>query len=158
MSQNKIAMQLMDNEQVIYEGRINPLFKGAAVLAVIGFILMVKSPQLGALILLGTLFNVIGNFIKLKTSIFLITNKRVIIRVGVLTHRSLELNLSKVESVYVQSGILDRANKMGTLIVVGTGGTKEAFKELADPQTFKIKLQEQLDALVHGSTSKAATG
>ena len=150
-------LPLMDNETVIYQGKINPLWAGASVLGIIGFLVLFASPPIGAFILFGTAVNAIGTYIKLKTSVFLITNKRVIIRVGVFTQRSLELNLSKVESVFVQTGILDRANKMGTLVVAGTGGTKEAFKELADPQTFKLKLQEQLDALAHGSIQKVTS-
>jgi uncharacterized membrane protein YdbT with pleckstrin-like domain len=138
---------LMDKEVVVYEGKINPLFSGIAVMAIISLFIAFAAPPFGIFLLLCCGFGAIKAFIKFKTSIFLITNKRVIIRVGALTHRSLELNLNKVESVYVQTGLLDRANKMGTLIVVGTGGTKEAFRELADPNTFKLKLQEQLDAL-----------
>jgi uncharacterized membrane protein YdbT with pleckstrin-like domain len=158
MSQNKLNLPLMDSEEVVYQGKINPLFRGAAILGIIGLAVSIKSPPLGIFILLGTAITAIGKFIKLKTSIFLITNKRVIIRVGVFTHRSLELNLNKIESVYVQTGILDRANKMGTLVVAGTGGTKEAFKELADPQTFKIKLQEELDKTANGTGTKVSNG
>jgi uncharacterized membrane protein YdbT with pleckstrin-like domain len=147
---------MMDNEVVVYEGRINPLFSGIATMAVISVLIAFVSHGLGVFFLSCCALSGVNAYIKFKTSVFLITNKRVIIRVGALTHRSLELNLNKVESVYVQTGVLDRANNMGTLIVAGTGGTKEAFKELADPNTFKLKLQEQLEALANAPQNRVA--
>lgn len=144
-------VRLLESEAIVYEGKVNPLFFGTAVMALLSLLVSFAAPPLGIFLLLCCGLSGIRALIKYKTSIFLITNKRVIIRVGAITHRTLELNLNKVESVYVQTGFLERINRMGTLIVSGTGGTKEAFKELADPETFKLKLQEQLDtiALAH---------
>jgi uncharacterized membrane protein YdbT with pleckstrin-like domain len=138
---------MLDNERMIYQGQINPFFEALAILGAIGLITMIKSPALGSFVVFVSMVSAIGNYIKLKTSIFLVTNKRVIIQIGLLTHRALELNLNKLESIYVESTFLDRQNKMGTLVVVGTGGTKEAFKNIVDPHTFKLKVQEQLEQL-----------
>jgi len=87
-----------------------------------------------------TLF--IAPLIALSTSEFAITNKRVIIKVGLISRRTLEMNLSKIESVNVNQGMLGRMLGYGTIVVVGTGGTKEPFAAISDPLTFRKKFQE----------------
>ncbi|PKL35621.1 MAG: MFS transporter permease [Spirochaetae bacterium HGW-Spirochaetae-1] len=90
-----------------------------------------------------TLF--IAPIIKLKTSEFAITNKRIIIKVGLIRRKTIELNLSKVESVNVDQSILGRILGYGTITVVGTGGTKEKFSEISKPLEFR-KAFQQLDS------------
>lgn len=80
--------------------------------------------------------------IEFSTSEFAITNKRVIIKVGLISRRTLEMNLSKIESVNVNQGILGRMLGYGTIVVIGTGGTKEPFATINDPLTFRKKFQE----------------
>lgn len=84
----------------------------------------------------------IAPLIEYGTSEFAITNKRIIIKVGFISRRTLEMNLSKVESVNVNQGILGRILGYGTIIVIGTGGTKEPFESIADPLAFRKKFQE----------------
>ena len=80
--------------------------------------------------------------IEFSTSEFAITNKRVIIKVGLISRRTLEMNLSKIESVNVNQTILGRMLGYGTIVVIGTGGTKEPFATINDPLTFRKKFQE----------------
>lgn len=87
-----------------------------------------------------TLF--IAPLIESSTSEFAITNKRVIIKVGLISRRTFEMNISKIESVIVNQGILGRMLGYGTIVVKGTGGTNELFKAIADPLTFRKKFQE----------------
>lgn len=78
----------------------------------------------------------------MMTSEFAITNKLIIIKVGLISRRTLEMNLSKIESVNVDQGILGRMLGYGTIVVIGTGGTKEPFASIADPMNFRKKFQE----------------
>lgn len=87
-----------------------------------------------------TLF--IAPLIAQATSEFAITNKRLIIKVGLISRRTLEMNLSKIESVNVNQGILDRILGAGSIMVIGTGGTRELFEGIADPMAFRKKFQE----------------
>ena len=77
-----------------------------------------------------------------KFSEFGITNKRLIIKTGILSRRTLELNLSKIESVNVNQSILGRMLGYGSLGVIGTGGTKEVFVKINNPIQFRKKFQE----------------
>src|SRR5450759_648524 len=59
------------------------------------------------------------------TSEFGVTNKRVIIKVGWVRRRTLETMLSKVEGIGVDQDLIGRMLGYGTMVVTGTGGTKE---------------------------------
>lgn len=76
------------------------------------------------------------------TSEFAITNKRVIIKTGLIARKTLEMNLSKIESVNVNQSILGRILGFGDLIIIGTGGTKESFKMIKKPLSFRKRFQE----------------
>jgi len=87
-----------------------------------------------------TLF--IAPLIEYTTSEFAITNKRVIIKVGFISRRTLEMNLAKIESINVSQGLLGRMLGYGTIVVIGTGGTKEAFAGIANLLEFRNKFLE----------------
>jgi len=93
--------------------------------------------SLGALL---TLF--IAPLIASMTSEFAITSKRVIIKVGLISRHTVEMNLSKIESVNVSQGIFGRILGYGTIVIVGTGGTKEPFHRIANPLGFRKAFQE----------------
>ncbi len=76
------------------------------------------------------------------TSEFVITNKRVIIKVGIISRRTVEMNHSKIESVGVNQSILGRILGFGTVILVGSGGTKEIFHTIKKPLVFRKRFQE----------------
>ena len=80
--------------------------------------------------------------IRRATSEFVITNKRVIVKVGLIRRKSLEMNLQKIESVNVEQGIMARILGYGTVTIVGTGGTRESFTNIRRPLMFRRKFQE----------------
>lgn len=82
--------------------------------------------------------------IQIRNIEFALTNKRVIGKHGVFRHRSLELLLTKVEAIRVDQPIWGRMLNYGTVIVTGTGGTKEYFGYIKDPLEFRRRVQTQL--------------
>lgn len=87
-----------------------------------------------------TLF--ISPLIDRYTDEFAITNKRVIVKTGLISRKTLEMNHSKIESVNVEQSILGRILGYGTIRIVGTGGTKESFTNIKKPLTFRKRFQE----------------
>jgi uncharacterized membrane protein YdbT with pleckstrin-like domain len=75
-----------------------------------------------------------------------VTNKRVLIKTGMASRRSLDMMLSTVESIGVEETVLGRMMGYGTVIVRGTGGTPETFLMIARPQEFRKNVQEQIGA------------
>src|SRR5262244_599263 len=82
-----------------------------------------------------TLF--IAPLIQRATSEFAVTNRRLIIKLGLISRRTVELNLSRVESIEVHQGVLGRLLDYGTISVNGTGGTIESFNAIAHPLEFR---------------------
>ena len=81
------------------------------------------------------------------TSEFAVTNKRVIIKTGFIRRKALELNLKKVEGVAVNQTVLGRIFGYGKLIVTGTGGTPQYFKNVAAPVRFQQAVDIQIDLM-----------
>jgi uncharacterized membrane protein YdbT with pleckstrin-like domain len=80
--------------------------------------------------------------LKMISSEFGITNKRVIIKTGFLSRKTVEMNINKVESVNVDQGLLGRLLGYGTIKIIGTGGSKETFDKIMNPLEFRKKFQE----------------
>lgn len=78
------------------------------------------------------------------TSEFAVTNKRVVIKTGLIARDTLEMNLQKIESVGVDQSLLGRILGYGDLTIIGTGGTRERFPNIADPVRFRRAFQEQV--------------
>ncbi|HEX4002525.1 MAG TPA: PH domain-containing protein [Candidatus Acidoferrales bacterium] len=75
-----------------------------------------------------------------------VTNRRVIIKTGIASRRSLEIMLSKVESVGIDEPVAGRMLGYGTVVIHGTGGTPEPFVRIAHPAELRKSVQEQVDA------------
>lgn len=75
-----------------------------------------------------------------------VTNRRVIIKVGMASRRSLEIMLPKVESIGIDEPFWGRLLGYGTVTIHGTGGTPEPFPKIAQPAEFRRHVQQQVDA------------
>ena len=80
------------------------------------------------------------------TSEFVITNKRVVVKIGLVWRRTLEMNLSRVETVNVDQSILGRLLDYGTITIIGTGGTRESFRRISKPLEFRRVFQEAVSS------------
>ena len=79
------------------------------------------------------------------TDEYVITNKRIMIRIGFISRRTLEMSLEKVESIGVDQGILGRILNFGSLKITGTGATKEVFYKVGKP----MELKKAADSQIH---------
>ena len=75
-----------------------------------------------------------------------VTNRRVLIKTGMTSRRTLDLMLSRVESIGVEETAAGRVLGYGSVVVRGTGGTPEPFLMIAHPQEFRRAVQEQIGA------------
>jgi len=74
-----------------------------------------------------------------------VTNKRVIIKTGLVSRKTVELLLGRVESIGVNESVLGRMLGYGTVVVRGTGGTPEPFDKVAHPLEFRRQVQQQIE-------------
>lgn len=78
---------------------------------------------------------------------FGITNKRLVLKTGVIKRQIYETTISKIERIDVTQGVFGRMLNYGTITVSGTGGALTPFAYISDPITFKKKIQEQIASL-----------
>jgi uncharacterized membrane protein YdbT with pleckstrin-like domain len=72
---------------------------------------------------------------------FAVTDRRIIIKLGILSTRSIELVLSKVEAIAVSQSMWGRMFNYGDIVVTGSGGTKEPFTGIQAPEAFRHAVQ-----------------
>jgi uncharacterized membrane protein YdbT with pleckstrin-like domain len=85
----------------------------------------------------------VDRLIRLWTSEYAVTNKRVLVKVGLIRRDSLELLLTKVEAIGVNQGVIGRLLGFGTLVITGTGGSVNSYPKIGSPLGFRRAVQEQ---------------
>ncbi len=149
-----IDRNLMDGEQVVYRTRLHWaifLWQITLVVVLVAATIVVAataSDQRLAyipLILLGVvILSGLGNYVRYLTTEFGITTHRVLVKVGLLTIRSTEVLLPKVEAVQIEQSIGGRILNYGTITITGTGGTHEVFPMVEAPYELRNQVQLQL--------------
>jgi uncharacterized membrane protein YdbT with pleckstrin-like domain len=76
-----------------------------------------------------------------------VTNRRVVIKTGLASRKTIEMLLNKVESIEVSETTAGRMLGYGTVVVIGTGGTSEPFHTVAHPLQFRSQVQHQIEKL-----------
>ena len=92
-------------------------------------------------------FCLIRELIEKLSSEYALTNKRLIMKSGIIARRTVELMLTKCEGVSIDQSIMGRLLGYGTLLAT-TGGATNKFRKIADPVVFRNRINEQTD-LVH---------
>ena len=85
-----------------------------------------------------------------------LTNRRLRFRTGWLCRAVGELPLEKVEATLLVEPFLGQLFGYGTVVVIGTGGTRFVLAYLPKPHSFHMKLQQALDAIRTGHPLKLA--
>ena len=158
-----VEKHLIPGESVQYETRLHWIVMlghvlVAATLALIGVTLLVTpwSDVHGGeaysgglrwvglvLIAAAAIFFGVG-LLKRKATEMAVTNKRVIVKTGLAKRRTIELLLSRIESIAVDEPALGRLMGYGTVIVKGTGGTPEMFEKIYRPLELREQVQQQI--------------
>jgi uncharacterized membrane protein YdbT with pleckstrin-like domain len=157
-----VEKHLIPGESVQYQTKLHWIvmlghFTSAVFFALLGvFILMVRlanlktasspiSMYVGSLLCLviAALLAGVGYFKRGATEMA-VTNKRVIAKTGLADRRTIELLLSRVESIAVEEPPLGRILGYGTVIVRGIGGTPEVFERIQRPLKFREQVQSQI--------------
>ena len=136
---------LLQNEHVVYRTTLSWAIFGRPILWFVCFLIFRQSsPEIPMLFFLAGVVDAIGQVIARKAAEFSVTNRRIILKVGVLRKRSLELMLTKVEAISVNQPLLGRMFGYGTIVIGGTGGTKEVFPNVTAPEELRRQVQQQI--------------
>jgi uncharacterized membrane protein YdbT with pleckstrin-like domain len=137
-------MDLQSGEKVIYQGHpswraiLGFYLKGALVGAAAGVIAaLIKSVSLGVvtfLIVLGV--TIVVGFIKRVATVYTITDRRLNIKVGIISRKVQETRLQRVQNVNFGQGVYERIMQIGD-VEFTTAGTDESnfvFAGVAQPE------------------------
>jgi uncharacterized membrane protein YdbT with pleckstrin-like domain len=143
-----VEKNLLPSERIIFRTHLHWIEYVAKTILFMFPGLILCSPlireHLWVYILIVALFGLIGfsvAWINVATSEFAITNNRVLAKVGVIHHHSLEIMLHQVEGIGVDQEIIGRILGFGTIIIYGTGATKEPFVRINNPLEFRRQVQ-----------------
>ena len=126
---------LIAGERVVYQARLSLWpFAGWILLGVVTLPLVV-----GIFILLWV-------WTRFASTELAIANKRIIAKFGFINRSTVELNLSRVESLQVHQGLLGRMFDFGSILVSGAGNPQAPIPGIADPLEFRKRFMEATDA------------
>lgn len=147
-----IERSLISGETLVYRTRlhwnvlIKPVIWGGVPLGTGCAVLTSRyAAAAWALIPLG-LFLLVFAFINYFSSEFGVTNKRVLIKTGFMGTHSFEMLLAKVEAIGVDQTLWQKIFNYGTIVISGTGGSKEKLPQITGPFEFRRQVQEQIAA------------
>ena len=144
-----LESQLAPGEQVVFRTRQHPAVLASSVtfaLSVLGIVaLLVVRNELSTQTI--TLLWVIGVAIALgslvlpvlrwRASTFVVTDRRVLVRLGVLRPHRCEVALGRVEAIEVARGLAGGVLGYGRLRIGERGGMVEEFDRVADPERLR---------------------
>jgi len=162
-----IERNLVPGETVIYQTRLHwivmlgHIIVGSVLLAVPGVILLYYALTQrgidntnshlmeigGAALLVGGIVVILVGMVRRNATEMAVTNRRVVIKTGLASRKTIEMLLSKVESIEVSETAFGRMLGYGAIVVIGTGGTPEPFQKVAHPLEFRSQVQQQIEQL-----------
>jgi uncharacterized membrane protein YdbT with pleckstrin-like domain len=144
--------QLLPDERIKYQARLHlvpflPAYILGAILVATGVVALgLEIWWLAIAAFAVAVPTLVWTYITQTSSEFSITDRRVVIKVGWIRRRTLETMLAKVETIGVEQTLIGRLLGYGTIVVMGTGGTKESFKNIARPLEFRRQVQTQISS------------
>jgi len=129
---------LVADERILYQGNIS-----AWSLSLYLFLGVVLLPAFG----LGLILLAIA-YVKYKSTELAVTNKRVIAKFGFVSRRTVEMTLSKVETIQVVQTVMGRIFNFGSLTISGAGIPQEPILGISSPMAFRKAFTEAHDAAV----------
>src|SRR5438093_580118 len=151
-----VDRHLAGQERVVFRTRLHPTIFGNAV-GFAAFVIFAATmitlhnelaPATVRLVCLGAAalaaLGFVSPLVTWRTSEFAVTDRRVMIKVGLLSVHTVELLNPKVEAIGVDQTLAGRLLGYGTLRITGTGGTVEAFPRVARPDALRDAVMGQV--------------
>ena len=77
-------------------------------------------------------------------SILNIKKKQVILCTGILVRQTIDIPMNKIESIDIRQSILGSLLQYGSLVITGTGGTRQYVNYLAKPLTCRRYIEQMM--------------
>ena len=107
-------------------------------IGIVGYVIV------GGMFLYVAIRKSINAFVAYATTELVVTDRRVIGKHGFFNRSTVDLLLSKIESVQVEQSLIGRMLDFGSIGIFGTGGGGPKFAGVASPNKFKQMINEQV--------------
>jgi len=94
-----------------------------------------------ALVVLGVVIIMVA-LIRRGTTELVLTDRRLIAKRGLISRVTVEMQLTKVESLHINQSVMGRMLDYGDVVVVGTGSSLEPLRGICEPLELRRKLGE----------------
>lgn len=142
-----VEKNLLLNENIVFHTNRSWIgYLSGIIFIVIGLLLFKNPAGFSALLTIG-LVSFYFSYLRIKNTEIAVTNKRVLIKVGIFKTNSIETVLSKIEGIHVEQSLFGKLFNFGTITVKGTGGTNNNFKGIDKPMEFRRAVNQQIEDL-----------
>lgn len=145
---NYIKQNLQAGEEIKYVAKLHFfLFMQSLVFLLLGWWLYGSETAVlhygGVFLLFIGLVSLMQRLLVKIGSAYAVTNKRVVLKTGVISRKAVDLVLAKCEGLHVKQSILGRIFGFGT-ITVTTGGVTSSYPFIANPLAFRREINTQI--------------
>jgi uncharacterized membrane protein YdbT with pleckstrin-like domain len=84
-------------------------------------------------------------FLARRSTELVVTDKRLIVKYGIISTQSIEIRFDKIETVRVKQGLMGRILGYGDIVVTGTGSTFDPIPNIANAMRFRAALNQAMD-------------
>lgn len=100
-----------------------------------------RIPMVLWLLLLITFPFAIYEYLRLRHTEQGVTNKRVVLKTGIISRNSEEMKIGSIETVEIDQGIFGRILGYGNVKITGRGTSDVLFRSVADPMAVKRAIE-----------------
>lgn len=140
----------MTDSNIVYQARLHwILFFWPFMLLCFAAFLEMRFEQLNYVAFFMAIFAVLwgGMFwMTYQFSSLTIKKNQVILCTGILVRKTLDIPLSKIESIDIRQSLLGSMLHYGSLVITGTGGSRQMVNYLSKPLTCRRHIEQ----LMHG--------
>lgn len=160
---------LLPGEEVVYRARLSSLplivdgliVTGGLVMVIAGLLLVgmvvvgFGLMGVGGIVLMIGIGRLVRTMVQRGTTDMVVTSRRVLSRVGVLTKESEEMFLGKIESVEVQQSLWARMLNYGSIEINGSGEGELVFINVQSPHDFRKACLGAVEQTLRGGGSSS---
>jgi len=148
-----VQKNLSTNEKILYStGTHWYVYLNGIILLTLGFIIPSSASNnkddststIVAILILAGIILLINSILIARSSEFVVTNKRVILKTGVLKRKLIEVQLNRAEGLTISQGIMGRVFNFGVMKIT-SGGVTEVFTKIAKPYEFKKQVNNAIE-------------
>ena len=141
-----VSDSLGPDEQIVHQAHLHWFVYARPVMALIVALgITVALPQIGALLVLAAAIWLGVAYILSRATELAVTTRKVVGKWGLIARSTIEQRLEKVDSISVDQSLVGRIVNYGDVTIHGTGISSTPVKMIADPLTFRRKVEQAIE-------------